>query len=518
MDIIHKLKNSAIYKSKILDLSKPSIDSACNFPTIGGCCGYIIYLCNTCFISEENERYSRYTISPLVGSNTCHNCAFNIACQLKNTIVSCINDILINSNTIAILNLKYSNISNDNVKNLCHILERCKSVKYLNLNSNSLTDDSAMYISQLLLVNNSLLKLNIGRNNIKISGINNIVSALKINNTLEQLNISGCYVGPQLCYAVVDMLKYNNTIHSLNIGSNFLTRTREYEDTHVDSNDAYNAFNTFRFVNNCNGIKYLLESLCENRSLKKLNLKFNDICDHDRDVAKHIKMLLRNNQTLTHLDLSFNMIRNYDMVHIGKGLEMNKSLKFLNLRHNGGINNEADGISYLSRALVKNTSLVSLNLNDGCVRRRMSSICQALTINNSIKALYLSASGINVGEMEMLYKSIEHNTSINILDLSSNFMDDECATYIVKLLTKNKYIRYLDIKHSSFTYHGIRNICECIEQQYTLNHLVYDDYATLINGLSVVAYKQRINQYIDRNNHNNTLKNKILYDYLVVGD
>lgn len=63
------------------------------------------------------------------------------------------------------------------------------------------------------------------------------------------------------------------------------------------------------------------------------------------------------------------------------------------------------------------------------------SVGKAIASNKSIRTLALNACGVNNDALGELTKAMEQNTSIEILDLSCNYMGDEMATYISKIIS-----------------------------------------------------------------------------------
>ena len=460
-----------------------------------------------------------------------------------------ISKLLLNNTTLLRLNIGDNKIKISGIHNIMNALKINNTLKHLNISKFWIGYLLCYEIADMLNHNNSITSINISNNFIisqcegidGCSGFADEYADMDSDVDNNDLGIEDEYVDMNknadmdsdvdnndlgIEDEYVDMNK--NTDMDSDVDNNDLGIEDEYVDMNkntdmdsdVDNNDLgiedeYVDMNNNTNMNNYDGIKYLFKSLCTNTSLMQLTLRFNNICDDDRDVAKCIKTLLKNNQTLQHLDLGFNMIRSHDVAHISKGLEKNKGLTYLNLMGNREISNDDDGIICLSQALTKNTSLVSLNLDGSYIRRQMPFLCQALAVNKNIESLYLSSTGIKVEEMKMLYRSIQNSTTIVDLDLSNNLMDDQCAVYIVKLLTTNKYITFINLSFNSFTFLGVKMICECMEHQYTLSRLNSDHYSTITNCLNYNVYKMQINEYIDRNDHNHTIKNKSLLYYVV---
>lgn len=61
-------------------------------------------------------------------------------------------------------------------------------------------------------------------------------------------------------------------------------------------------------------------------------------------------------------------------------------------------------------------------------------IGESLGTNNTVKILSINACGVDSSAFEALVPALDKNTSMEILDLSYNFMGDDMACYIAKII------------------------------------------------------------------------------------
>ena len=162
-----------------------------------------------------------------------------------------------------------------------------------------------------------------------------------------------------------------------------------------------------------------------NTRLKVLNLRS---CGLDTAVATHIAAGLEHNTSLEQLNLSGNsQLAEGDSEAVGCAIErmlrVNTRLKALNLRSCGL---DTAVATHIAAGLEHNTSLEQLNLSGnsqlaegdseavGCAIERM------LRVNTRLKALNLRSCGLDTAVATHIAAGLEHNTSLEQLNLSGN--------------------------------------------------------------------------------------------------
>jgi Ran GTPase-activating protein (RanGAP) involved in mRNA processing and transport len=161
-------------------------------------------------------------------------------------------------------------------------------------------------------------------------------------------------------------------------------------------------------------ISILIKGLILNKTITQLDLSHNKITNSGaRKIAKY----LLSNEVLTHLNLADNMIPYEGSRFLAQALKVNKVLKHLSLKLN--------------------------RLDD----KAGSKLCIDL-LNNSSNLESLSLSSNSLGHMfcESLAEFLKLNTSIKILDISCNFIDDSNAATLKTSLEGNANIIEIDVR------------------------------------------------------------------------
>ena len=231
------------------------------------------------------------------------------------------------------------------------------------------TTNTAQALTKMLEVNKALKQLNLSSNLLfSGSGAKCIFQGLKLNITLVYLNLSYC--GPVegsmemtsgVAQALAEMVRVNKALKKLN-----LSRNKVLSDL---------------------GACCIFQSLHKNNTLSHLNLCGTRITLKDNTTAQAFAHMLKMNKTLTHLNVSSNMM-------------------FSDLGPNRTFSNPRAHCVF--QALKQNSTLVSLNLaNTGITDEAESLIAQTLNSHKSLTMLNISFNGIGVEGFTRIVNSLK---------------------------------------------------------------------------------------------------------------
>ena len=192
------------------------------------------------------------------------------------------------------------------------------------------------------------------------------------------------------------------------------------------------------------GAKDIAEALKVNTSLTTLNLLSTTLIFGRNNIvaagAKDIAEALKENTSLTTLDLSWNYIGDAEARDIAEALKVNTSLITLNL---DGNNIGAAGAQYISEALKENTSLTTLYLCSNNIRNAgVKYIAKALKENTSLTTLSLSFNHIGAAGAKYIAKALKENTSLTTLNLHRNNIGGYEDKAIEKALEHSNILKY----------------------------------------------------------------------------
>ncbi len=311
--------------------------------------------------------------------------------------LSSICELLTHNKTITSLNISSCGLNSDSVKRIVNSLigNKSSAISDLNLSENFLFKKSCQSIIDLLInyvqirtlnlqrtfishddfdtfnpngivdIFNTisscpwLTSLDIGENSFfrkdRQDVINSVIYCLKHNQSLTHLNICGSHIGYHGMVNIANSLDSYNISH-LNISGNYDMKDAMHLLTEKMKN---NKKITSLILNQCNLSKYIkdiADLISTNTTIRILKLGSNVVVD-SLDIKYLYHALEMNNNILT-LDLSW-VLSHYDAAkYIGKYILKNKTLKVLNIQHNGI---DRNGMQYISKCMRSNYSLIEMH-------------------------------------------------------------------------------------------------------------------------------------------------------------
>ena len=214
------------------------------------------------------------------------------------------------------------------------------------------------------------------------------------------------------------------------------------------------------------GVAALAEALKHNTSLTQLDLSDNDISDQG---AADLAEALKQNTSLTQLDLTDNDISAQGAAELAEALKQNTSLTQLDLSDN---DISAQGAVDLAEALKHNTSLTQLDLSDNDISDQgAADLAEALKQNTSLTQLDLSDNDISAQGAADLAEGLKQNTSLTQLNLSGNDISEGGAAALAEALKQNTSLTQLGLSRNSISDHGAAALVEALKQNTSLTQL-----------------------------------------------
>ena len=210
-----------------------------------------------------------------------------------------------------------------------------------------------------------------------------------------------------------------------------------------------------------------------NKSLKLLEVSENGVCMHLASVFCSIIVGLQHNNTLVNMSLSVDSITAADqdtVRSLTKMLQVNKSLTCLHL----SLNFES-GARCIYEGLQHNTSLVNLSIHNNSITATdpdtVISLTKMLQENNVLTHLDLSQNGLSDSGARCIFEGLQHNTTLVSLSLHDNNITAVTARSLTKMLQINKSLTHLDLSYNQFDDQMILCIFQGLEHNTTLLHL-----------------------------------------------
>lgn len=367
--------------------------------------------------------------------------SFLIDLNISNKHLTLLESYLVNRPDTKSLKINYVRLDDDGFEFLEKILKYNTNLLSVIIKDCKPNSKNEINLGNIIKFNKFIIKLDISFNDLSLDGIKYICGALKDNVHLTSLNLAFTSLGVEGCVFLLDALKDNTQIIDLDIIGNKIGD---------------------------DGAKIMKQLLSINKTIQKINFGSNDIGSQG---MKYIaEALINHNTIITDLDVSHNHIKNEGLESIIRILTNNKYIKVLNIKFNDiidtkievEISNQFNNLIYLD---------ISAN---GYFANNIQHIVNIIK-NNKIKELNIGYNSINNLNMKYICDAVKDNTSLVSLSLSNNNIRNHEVIYITDMLKNNKNLRSLDLNHNKITKYDIINIGNIIKETKIVTNLMIDD-------------------------------------------
>ena len=418
--------------------------------------------------------------------------------------VGCAIERMLNVNrTLKVLNLGGCGITNQVAQYFSNGLAQNCSVQRVVLCSNQVGSTGAVSIFRSLEHNTSLVELDLSENSQLAEGDSEAVGCaiermLNVNRTLKVLNLCGCEITDSIVKCILTGLTKNISLVTLNVGlsklsGSFAVSLFQQMATNPTLSITVGEVNVVGvgrvkmdrgtmwcvisdlIPENCVELFRALNNSGLMVSLKVSKLNVQNLTDQ---TAEHFAVGLAESQwvqalTLSHSYWEKKSISSAGAVSIFQSLEANTSLEELDLSWNSQLtegDSEAVGCA-IERMLIVNRTLKVLNLGGcGITNEVAKYFSNGLAQNCSVQRVVLHSNQVGSTGAVSIFRSLEHNTSLEELDISENSQlaegDSEavgCA--IERMLNVNRTLKVLNLCGCEIT----DSIVKCILTGLTKN-------------------------------------------------
>ncbi|MCB9640782.1 MAG: DUF924 family protein [Myxococcales bacterium] len=249
------------------------------------------------------------------------------------------------------------------------------------------------------------------------------------------------------------------------------------------------------------GLQAVTEAIAEDPQVRHLWLKRNPLRPEGMIPLSN---LLKQHQHLEVLDLLNCAVFDEGIQNLEEGWCANRSLRHLYLDANALTPKSAPIIARcLEQGPPLRTLFLSCNrLGDEGVRL----LAPALASNTSLERLSLASNRLTPKAAEILVEALAEHPTLLFLDLgymrgtgavgeAGNFLGDEGAKIIAKLLQKNRTLRSLDLLHNDIGQAGLQPLCDALRENTQLIRLQFTQFSKAHNEYT----REEIKQLLARN-------------------
>jgi len=297
-----------------------------------------------------------------------------------------------------------------------------------------------------------------------------------------RLDLCKQVVGPQGISPLLDSLIGSKGITRLLLGNNIVGNGGA-EAIAAAINNPSCPLTTWYIAGNeidAKGIKPICQALAKNTQVDQLWLKRNPLLPAG---ALEVSWLLKQNQTLTVLDLVNCGILDDGIKALMDGLRSNRAMKHVYLGTNGITAKGAVHVSEFLQDTKKKTSLHTLYLSCNRLGDEGARILgEGLRKDNSLQRLGLAANRIRAKGLKAIADAVRNHPTLKKLDVGyvkavkavaelGNRIEDDGAKILAELIKTNETLRSIDCIHNRITERGLTFLRESLEKNSSLTSL-----------------------------------------------
>ncbi|XP_029472393.1 leucine-rich repeat-containing protein 34 isoform X2 [Rhinatrema bivittatum] len=193
------------------------------------------------------------------------------------------------------------------------------------------------------------------------------------------------------------------------------------------------------------------------------------VTDKDVLVLTHV---LRNNKSITGLDLRYNRLTDSGAEHVGKLIQEAPALRYLNLMFN---DIGTKGAEILAKSLHRNEALKHLKITGNKIGSTGGMyFASMLQINSTLEELDLGDCDLGTQSLIALATILNQNQVIKSINLNRPLLysqQEETTVHIALMLKVNHGLKELHLSKHEMTDFGVQRLCENLQENFTLQYL-----------------------------------------------
>ena len=359
------------------------------------------------------------------------------------------------------LDLSYNNLKTAGVIVICERINNSVHLTKLNLSNNNISDAAADNIAAVLSHNKSLEELDLSCNNLGALGSLHIICNMKKMSNLIKLNICSIGITEISADDIATVLNNNNKLEELDLSHNNIQAagaTIIFKKASIENLLKFDiSYNNITDEVNC-----LASFLSRNSKLKELNLSHNNL------AAPQV-IFMADISTLSKFNISYNSITTPAVSYIANFLSHNTKLQILDLSCNdfqevGCCNafKKLHNISNLSLLKISHSSVVNTAADE---------LANFLYHNTSLQELDLSYNYLSISDATKIFKGMENISNLITINISHNMITDEAADNIATVLSHNMKLKEIDLSYTKLSTSDITKIFSGIKYSTNLTEI-----------------------------------------------
>ena len=349
-------------------------------------------------------------------------------------------------------------------QHLKNYLEKVEGLKLLAINSCNFTkQDSAKVVTAC--DNSEIQKLSLSHCTIHINELTSIISH---NTKLKWLDLSNCHLDSKEVKIIFSVLKHMKYLQCVNVSANTMTddATNEIAATIINNEDIQKIYLPDCILKDTN-LRIIIQAMQAVSSLEYVDFSTNEV---DNELASDVAILISNNNNLEILKFSGLTMDQSGFDHVKNHLSKIKGLKSFSIT---GCNFTRHDAANIKTAISNNCKIQEISLPN--CQMHFDQLLSILSCNIILKWLDLSNCQLYSKQIIRLFSVLKMMKYLQHVNLSGNtmHMKDNAINHMADMIKNNEDIKLLSLPNCVLDQKYLRIIIQAMQ---TVSSLEYVDF------------------------------------------
>ena len=223
------------------------------------------------------------------------------------------------------------------------------------------------------------------------------------------------------------------------------------------------------------------------RSINLSNSRFYD--EHVEELVRYLK-----GKRIRALTLSENFLSEQSAIYLSKWLSKNKTLQKLDLQRNAVTQFRAEGVKYLTDALLTHPNIQIIDLSFMELTRCGASLAELIEQSKSLQSLGVHATKLNYGDFKAICRATINSESLTMLDIGMNYLGgDKSIEEIANMIKSNSVLREINLDNIGLNMENYQVLFNAFQENDKINKVYISYNSDMKIKVMVNFFKERDN-------------------------
>ena len=405
-------------------------------------------------------------------TKTLENCEYLQSLDFSNNIITddmAVSIAILMEKCQSIQDLRLGNcqLHHTGVQKIAEAMVKRTCLRCIDLSDNAISDQSAMFITSVIVNNTSLWKLKFSNCKLQNAGLQRLFQATAKITSLVHLDLSNNLFTDVTVDSFALMIHQNISLEYLNI-SGCCVKAKDFEKiTHsLVTLESLTHLDLSCNVINITSAKNIAIVIANNAFIEYLNLSK---CEFRKSAFLKVLCALQNSHYMKHLDLHSNSVDYEEATEIATAFSKNPFLEKIDF---GNCNLTEQGVKIILSSLRNHTSLKHLDISSNTITNDVvNEIADVIDSNTQLTHLNISDTNTQEYGILKIFRATRRINTLKRIKICNCAISNQAAQAVADTISVNGMVEELVFTNNDFHETGIALIFDAIEKIHTIKYL-----------------------------------------------